>query len=293
MLRRLVALDIKLEQAAVVAGFLLGEQGGAAAEVLLPEIENPAQAQLQRRMVAAAFNRVQRAVEIHIRGEKARFHPRHLKRLVAHRLDAVHASPGEQFVPQQFGVPRLHPQLVTEVAGVAGAGDQQLARAEGEAHDLERFALVDAGKPQCLQQGAGGRSLQRQRGEVLADIRDRHRVEAHGSQAEPVIAGVGAAQHELLRAQPEQGAVVHHLAGVGTPDIIGHGVHRLRHDIPGDHAVQHRRRVGTGKAVLAHGGGIEHAAGVAGGKVFQLRVGVVHGRGEAVPLAPLLVEVEA
>ncbi len=80
-----------------------------------------------------------------------------------------------------------------------------------ELTDLEGFQLLHAGEPELLQDRAGRRALQCQCGDLLGDFGDGD-VEAARGIEQPVDLPLGGAQPVFVLAQPEDRAVVDHVA---------------------------------------------------------------------------------
>ena len=73
------------------------------------------------------------------------------------------------------GVAGGHPDLVAEIAGVAGAGDVDADAGDRAARDAEVLQPVDVGLRDRAQQPRGRRPLQRERRDLLRDVLDRRR----------------------------------------------------------------------------------------------------------------------
>ena len=105
--------------------------------------------------------------------QQARLDPRDVEREHPGRVDVEGAAAGDERVPHvERAVPR-HPDLVAEIAGVAGPRDVAPARRRSR-----RASCGSTSGRRCrrrrhgAQQAAGGRPLQRERRHLLGDVLD-------------------------------------------------------------------------------------------------------------------------
>ena len=104
------------------ARLFLGESG-AADEALLGEVHGPAEVELERRGPLARDQRLAGGDVIDIDQHEARLDACQVERQHAGGHDAV-GSPGrDECIPDGQGVGAVHPDLVAEIAGIAGARD--------------------------------------------------------------------------------------------------------------------------------------------------------------------------
>src|ERR671928_1088483 len=105
------------------AALLLRRDGIAADEVATLEVDHPAEAELQRRRLARFEHHLLRAEVVDAEQHEARFDAGHVERVERRGLDAMRLSSFHQRVPHRQRLLALDPNLVAEVAGVAGAAD--------------------------------------------------------------------------------------------------------------------------------------------------------------------------
>ena len=184
------------------------------------------------------------------------------------------------------------PQLVAEVAGETGARNPERRAAEREMPDVEGLRLLDARKAHAFQDGTGGRPLQRQPGQRIADVAHAHVVEAERAFLEPGRARAAAVEYEAVVRQAEERAVVDDAAGVRAPDRVRHAVDTDARHVAGHHAVQHRLGIAAANLVFLHRADVVGAALVADAEVLVLGVVVMVGELVAVPGAPGVAQVE-
>ena len=131
-------------------------------------------------------------------------------------MDVERAAALHQRVPDgDRAVPR-HPDLVAEIAGVAGARDLDRHAGDRPARHAEIFQAADVGVGHRVEQAAGRRPLQRERGHLLRDVLDVD-VQADGVLREPAQAGIGRGPAERVLGQPRHRSVVDHLAVLVAP----------------------------------------------------------------------------
>src|SRR5690606_25091760 len=107
-------------------------------------------------------------------------------------------------VPEWQRLLRRRPQLVTEIAGEAGAGD---GHAVVEGDDVEGLEARQVTEPGRLQQCEAGRALQGEAGDLLAFILDCD-IEAPGDVVQPGELWLLAAEAEVVGTEAEERAVV-------------------------------------------------------------------------------------
>src|SRR5688572_18900707 len=289
--RRLVALDVELDEAIARALPLLLEQRAAPVEAGLAEVHEPAEVELERRARAVRHDRLVGGMEVHLRLDEARLDAGDLERVRAHRAYAVDLALAEERVPQVEGALRVDPQLVAEVAGEARARDHQLGAVKLKISDVEGLHGLGARAADRLQHRAARRALQRERGDVVRVLHDRH-VEAEGVARQPVELALLRAEAVDALAQVEDRAVVDHLAVVVAPDAVADLTGLDLRDVARDQAVEERERVRAGDQVLGHRRQVEDRAGVPDRRVLELLVEVgVCGR-VVLPAVPLVQDVE-
>ena len=96
---RLVALYVEFGQRVFGPALLFGEQGFAAAEMRLLEVDQPAETQFEWRLVMFKMNCPECLVEFHAGHDERGLKPRHVGRGFTKRLYAVILSRRVEFIP--------------------------------------------------------------------------------------------------------------------------------------------------------------------------------------------------
>ena len=89
-------------------------------ERVLVEIDQPIESHLERRIELRDRQRLARAEEVHVDEQQSGLDARDVEREQARRPQAERRSRARDRVPHRAGVVAVHPDLVAEVAGVAG-----------------------------------------------------------------------------------------------------------------------------------------------------------------------------
>ena len=181
-------------------------------------------------------------------------------------------------VPDFDGIFPGNPDLVAEVAGVAGTRDVHGHAGDFAAGDAKIFQVGDVGFGDFLEQRARGRALQGQRRHPLGDIFDIHR-HAQGVLAKPAQAGVGGGPAIKIFRQAGDGAIVNHLALLIAPAAVDHLADLHFVDIARDHAIDQTGGIFAADDVLVQRRDVYERAGVADGVVLVLVVSLVTGDG--------------
>ena len=115
----------------------------------------------------------------------------------------------------------VDPDLVAEVAGVAGARDRDRDVADGRVYEAEVLERREIRRRQLLEDRARQRALQRERAGALGDVLDRD-VEPDGVHRQPAEVRLGAREAERVLVEPADGAVVDDLAVRVAPRRVEH-----------------------------------------------------------------------
>src|SRR4029077_2838610 len=117
---------------------LLTDEGALADEIaLLLEADRPADAGLDGRLALAEADGMHGADIVGIDENEARFDAGHVQRPRTDGRDLVGLAPLEQALPEPDCILGLNPQLVTEIAGIAGPVDAQPPAVEPGFEDAE------------------------------------------------------------------------------------------------------------------------------------------------------------
>ena len=121
-----VTFDIKAHQRPFRGGFIaFGQQGAAAGEMAFFPVDHPIQTHFKRRAGAIFAHGLMGGDEIHVGDDEASLDPGQVQRLGADGAQAMKGTRREQMVPQGQREIWGCPQLVSQIAGKAGAGNRQ------------------------------------------------------------------------------------------------------------------------------------------------------------------------
>ena len=162
-------------------------------------------------------------------------------------------------------------KLVAEVAREAGPGNGDLVTLMVETCQLEGLKGLDTGKPCGVEHRKAGRPLQSQRGKRLGFLVDRH-VEAIGAVGQPGQVALLAAEAKIRLRQPEQGAVIQHMAVIVAPGrILDPSGLQLAH-VAQRQAIEETFGIGSAYAVFDHRRDVEQGRRGADREIFELVV---------------------
>jgi len=116
---------------------------------------------------------------------------------------------------------------------------------------LEGLEPLDLRKTHEPQKIARGRSLYRERSDLLGDVVDLD-LEADGGRPQPVELMLRGAQTVFVRSEAEHGAIIDEVSLIVAPHGVGHPARRKLAQIARRQAVQETQRIGAGNAVLQH-----------------------------------------
>src|SRR3546814_20163036 len=123
--RRLVARDLETDKLVAWAVLRVLQQGPAAVEVALVEVDQAAGAQLEGRAAAGRPNGGLRRLEIGAADDEAGLDAREVERGIADRPEAIVVPRGPEAVPQGKRLLGRRPQLGAQIAGEAGAREDR------------------------------------------------------------------------------------------------------------------------------------------------------------------------
>ena len=258
----------------------------------LVEVDEPAQAQFERRLVVLKVDSPECLIEFHRGHDETSLKTRHIRRRFAEGLNAVVLTRGIKFIPQFERKSRLDPEFVSKVTRETGARHHERVAMEWKSLDVERFCGVDAVEPHVLQRRAGCGSLQGERRKVIGHVRDTDVVESECAFFKPCGTWTAAGQHEFIAAQFENRAVIDHAAFVGTPDTIAHPVESDLGNVSRHHSVQHRFGITAAYFIFLHRADVVGRTGIANAKVLVFAVVVALGELVAVPRRPRVANIE-
>ena len=109
------------------------------------EIDQPIESHLERRVELRGRQRLARAEEVHVDEQQAGFDARDIEREQARRPQAEGGPDARERVPHRAGVVTVHPDLIAEVAGVAGARDLDGAAGDPARRHAKVLEMVDVG----------------------------------------------------------------------------------------------------------------------------------------------------
>ena len=200
--------------------------------------------------------------------------------------DAVRRAGVDERVPDGDGALGVHPDLVAEVARVAGARDRDRHVAQPGVDEPEVLERADVGGRQLLEDGARQRSLERERADLCRHVLDDH-VHALRVHPQPARVRLGARQAVRPVVEAADRAVVDDLAVGVAPRRVQHLPDGALGDVARDHAVEQPRRVAARDQVLVERRHVEKRRRIADRRVLAIGVGVVRGRDlMAGPAAP-------
>ena len=230
-------------------------------------------------------------VEIGVEEQQPRLDAEHVQGGEPERQDAVALHRVPQRVPDVQRVRRVDPDLVAEVAAVAGPADGHPRPADLPLRHAEVRDLLHL-RDESLEQVARARALEGERPDVVAHLLDRD-VVAADAVLEIGEVRLGAREEVLVLGGVQDDPVLDDEAAIVEPAGVLGLARRACPDVAGEDAGQERLRVLARDAVLEERTGVEQARGVADREVLHLVRHLVAVRGEiAGPVAPQLRLVE-
>ena len=198
----------------------------------------------------------------------------------------------DQRIPHREPRTERHEELVTEIAGVAGARDAHGNAANRDVGATEESKVAHVAADSGREDVARARPLQRDAADRFGLVFDGD-VQALSGGLEPAVLWPGSGPEVGAVREQRNGAVIEHAAGLVAPRGVD-DLHRLDAiRAAGDHAIDQLGGIGAGQAVLAHWSDIEEGGREADRMVFEVvggHVGV--GDEEARPVAPAACLVE-
>ena len=275
--------------------FALPFQCPAAHEAgLLVELHREAQAGLGRRDLEHLDLGVGRRHVVDIDQHQARLDPRHVERQQAGGLQAVGGPSDRERIPQRLRVLRGNPELVAEVAGVAGTGhgDRRAAGVAGQAAELTagQVEVAHPGEVDTFYGRLGDRprprSLERQHAGVGGNVTHLD-IHAPTAVLEPAQARRRGADQEPLALQPLHVAVLQQMAVLVAPRRVHDPADAALREVARHDAVEQALRVGAPDLVLEQRRHVDQSGRVADRPVVAVRRRLVaQGAGVARPVAP-------
>ena len=266
---------------------VLGGQGALADELGLVQVDQPAEPDLVRRIGLVGVHRVAGAGVVDLEQDQAGLQADDVEGDHPGRPDAVWLAGDGQRVPHVDGSLGGDPQLIAEVAGVAGPAD-----VDGRARDGRRAApeVAQVGEGLArrrLEDGPAARPLERDGGEALADVLDLD-VEPARVHRQPAVLGIRRGPAEAILGQAMDGAVVDDLAVLVAPRRVVDGAVPELGRVAGDDPVDELQGVAAADLVLVERADVDQGGLLADRVVLDVvEVGVDAGREIARPLAPL------
>ena len=207
-------------------------------------------------------------VEVGLEEQQAGLDTEHGQRGEAERLDAValHALP--ECVPDGESVGGLDPDLVAEVAAVAGPAHGHLRTADLAAGDAEEREALHL-RHERGQQISRARALEGERPDLVADLLEPD-VEAPDPVGEVREVGLGARQEVLVRPWMQDDAVLEDETALVEPARVVGVPCRARSDVAGEHPGEERLGVSPRDPVLVERARVEDAGRSAHGEVLRL-----------------------
>ena len=271
---------------------LLALESEPADEVGLVEADEPPEADLARAVVLVGVHRVAGGRVVDLEQDESSLEPDDIEREHPGRPDPVAAACVHQQFPERDRVLRRDPELIPEIAGVAGS------------RDVDRH-LLPAGLERCgpapevaqVAERAAGRRLQHvprqgtldgERGHLFRHVIDRH-VEAGRVLAEPAELGVGGGPAERAVVEVMNRPVVDDLAVFVAPRRVVDLARLQFRRVAGDDPIDESERVGTRDFVLVERADVDERRGLADRVVLDVvSIGIDRRRVIAAPLPPLL-----
>ena len=264
------------------------ERAAADEVARLVEAHGPAEAHFVGRRPLARDPGVSGRGVVDVEHEQAGFDTRHVHGQDAGGRDAIVVSRGHQRVPDDERIGGVHPDLVTQVAGVPGAGNGHPSagnRVERHAEVLER---VDRLLARVVQDGARLGSLQAERRHLLGDFDDGH-VHADCVHVQPAQLRLGGSEAVDLLVDARDRAVVQQLAVVVAPAGVVDLPDLQLVDVARGQAVQQARCVTAGDLVFDQRRDVDQRGVVADRPVLAVEPEIVRAHGEAAaPAAPVV-----
>ena len=179
-----------------------------------------------------------------------------------------------QRIPDGQGIRRVQPDLVAEVAGVAGARDGHRLAGEHVRCHAEELDAVHRRLAAAIQHRARLRSLQRERGHLLGALGDGH-VHADRVHVQPAQRRFGGGEAEAVLVEARHRAVVEQLAFVVAPAGVVHLSDGELGDVARHDPIEQPRGVGALDQVLHQRRDVDQRRVVADRPVLALEAEVV------------------
>ena len=177
--------------------FLLFKQGVSAHEIALLEVHGPAQTQFIRGRSLRDRLGPKGGKVVYVEHNKTRFHSGHIEGPDSGRHKSVGKADVDQAVPKLFCLIRRYPDLVPEVARIAGSGNPERHGVHLEGSRLAKSEVVHSGPHQLLQQRSAGGALEGQDAEIVGDVFDAH-LETGRHFQKPGLSLLGSGQLKML-----------------------------------------------------------------------------------------------
>src|SRR5262245_21387587 len=215
----LVPVDVDADDLAGVASSVLLDQSLLPDEPGLVEAHEAAEAHLVRRVRLRVDHGLLAAAEVDVDQEEPRLDPRDVERQHPGGFQIERLAGGDERVPDLDGVAPGRPDLVTEIAGVAGARDVHLDAGDRAARDAEVPQLVDIGLRHLPQELRRRRALEREGADLLRDVLDRD-VETRRVLGQPPQVRLRRGPAVEIRPEPAHRAVVDDLPALVAPRSV-------------------------------------------------------------------------
>ncbi len=187
----------------------------------------------------------------------------------ARRLERARAARVDDRVPRGDRALARDPDLVAEVARVAGARDERRVPEQVDVGEAVVLHPREIGAGEPLEELARSRTLQRERAELVGHVGDRD-VEAGGARVEPARVALGRREPEMRVADARDRAVVDDLAARVAPRRVGHVAYRHLREIARDEPIEERVRVGPADVVFEQRRHVDQRARVADREVLAV-----------------------
>ena len=261
-------------------------EGSPPHEVRLVQVDEPAEAQLEGRVLLLRGEGITNTGELGADKDQPGFDAEHVQCGGADRPKAEVRTNLEQGIPEVDRPRRLDPQFVAEIARVARAGhvDGDLAYGRGASAEILQAAPVLSRNR--LEHGPRRRPLEGQRSDLPGDVIDSN-VQPARVQAEPPVVGLRSRPPERRLFQTAHGAVVDELAALVAPGRVVDLIDLKLAGVSRDDAVDQPDRVGPGDQVLEQRRHVDEPGRLANGVVLDVdRIGVLADGVIAPPVLP-------
>ena len=199
--------------------------------------------------------------------------------------DAVRRAGLRDRIPQRDGLRRIYPDLVAEVAGVAGARDRHRNSPDLGTRQPEVFQTGEIALGGKLQDLTRAWALEREGSRALRDVLNLH-IETRRVQMQPPQRGIGRGHAVRLIAQDRDRTVVDLFALVVTPGRVQHLADLGFADVARDDVIEQPRGVTAGDQVLVQRRDIEQRRGIPNRVVFAIVRELVGARDDVPGPAP-------